>query len=38
MVCDVFVLNTYKAAGILGEFSGKFQIAELTPKVLRYRI
>jgi len=32
MVCDVFVMNLYKAAGIFGDFADQFQAAEFTPK------
>jgi len=33
MVCDVFVLEVYKAAGVFGSPPLNFQATEFTPKV-----
>jgi len=32
MVCDVFLLGVYKAAGIFGNMTNEFQATEMTPK------
>jgi hypothetical protein len=34
MVCDVFLLETYKAAGVFGELADKIQATEFTPRDL----
>jgi len=31
-VCDVFVMSIYKAAGVFGDLTNKFEASELTPK------